>query len=121
MALDRMAAAWDGGRMDMLILLQPLSRMILTAGRGDYDLRPDGRAVRAPDKDGAYMWTSVRLCHPRLFADTPDGPFSFLTLLDRAQAAGRLYGIVHEGDWHHISTPADLEQVDAALRAEGLS
>lgn len=115
-ALERMAAAWDDAKMDMLLLLQPLSRMTLTEGKGDYDVSPDGWAVRSRDKSGAYMWTSVRLCHPRLFDDTPDGPFSFLTLMDRAEKSGRLFGLVHEGDWHHISTPADLERVDHALR-----
>lgn len=120
-ALERMAAAWDERTMDMLILLQPLDRMVLTEGKGDYDLAADGRAVRSLDKNGAYMWTSVRLCHPRLFNATPDGPFSFLMLLDRAEKQGRLFGLAHEGDWHHISTPADLEQVDRALGGSGLA
>ncbi len=57
------------------------------------------------------MWTSVRLCGPSLFEDTPDDHFSFLELMDRAESRGRLYGLIHDGDWHHISTPADLERV----------
>jgi MurNAc alpha-1-phosphate uridylyltransferase len=115
-ALARLAAFWDPGKMDLLLLMQPLSRMILTEGRGDYDILPDGRAVRSRDKTGACMWTSVRLCAPSLFDGTPETPFSFLELMDRAESRGRLYGLVHEGDWHHISTPADLERVNAAMK-----
>ena len=72
--------------MDILLLLQPLDRMT-TDGRGDYRILPDGRAQRALDKTGAYMWTSVRVCDFRIFDDTPDGAFSFLQLLDRAEAS----------------------------------
>jgi MurNAc alpha-1-phosphate uridylyltransferase len=117
-ALDRMVAAWDPAKMDMLLLLQPLTHMTLTEGRGDYDVLPDGRAVRSRDKSGVAMWTSVRLCKPSLFDDTPDGPFSFLTLMDRAEAQGKLYALMHDGDWHHISTPSDLERVNAAIAAQ---
>ncbi len=114
-ALQNLAQAWDARAMDMLLLLQPVGRMTLTPGLGDYDVRNDGRAVRSHDKTGAYMWTSVRLCTRSLFLETPDGAFSFLGLLDRAEQAGRLHARVHDGDWYHITTPDDLERVDAAL------
>ena len=114
-ALHRLAAAWDPAKMDLLLLLQPLDRLHTAHAVGDYDLTPDGRAVRSLAQKGAYMWTSVRICDSRLFADTPDGPFSFLTLMDRAQAAGRLYALVHDGEWFHITTPGDLQQIDAVL------
>jgi MurNAc alpha-1-phosphate uridylyltransferase len=116
-ALERIAQAWDGDKMDLLLLLQPVAGMTLTPGRGDYDLNADGRAVRSLDRTGAYMWTSIRICAPRLFDGAPDGPFSFLDLMDRAQAQGRLYGLVHDAEWHHITTGADLERVNAALAA----
>ncbi|MBT5110005.1 MAG: nucleotidyltransferase family protein, partial [Rhodospirillaceae bacterium] len=25
-----------------------------------------------------------------------------------AQAAGRLYGVVHDGEWYHVGTPEEL-------------
>jgi len=119
-ALNRLAKHWDPERMDILLLLQPLAKMQLTSGTGDYDLAADGRAVRAPDKSGAYVWTSIRICKPEIFANAPAGAFSFLTLLDQAQQRGRLYGLVHDGEWHHISTAADLENVRAALGSAAL-
>ena len=98
--------------MDMLLLLQPLKSMTLTRGLGDYDIAPDGQAIRSHNKTGTYMWTSIRLCKPSLLDGAPDGPFSFLQVLDQVEATGRLFAVINDGDWHHISTPADLENVN---------
>lgn len=111
-ALKAMAEMWDSNTMDILLLLQPVNTMALTHGVGDYDLDDQGRAVRSLDKDGKYMWTSIRINHPAIFENTPDQPFSYLQLLDKAQENGRLYGMVHKGTWHHISTPDDLKAVN---------
>lgn len=110
--LQQMKDAWNPDRMDILILLQPVESMTLTKGVGDYDLDFSGRATRSLDQTGAYMWTSIRINAPHIFDHAPSGNFSYLELLDMAQQKGRLFGIVHEGDWHHISTPEDLEAVN---------
>ena len=114
--LETLAAYWDPARMDILILLQAIETMTLTHALGDYDLDEDGHAHRSINKTGRYMWTSIRINAPEIFGNAPDGPFSYLDLLDTAQAKGRLYGLVHHGEWHHISTPADLDAVTAALK-----
>ncbi|MCB9983563.1 MAG: nucleotidyltransferase family protein [Rhodospirillales bacterium] len=116
--LQTMADHWDPARMDILILLQPVTTMALTEGTGDYDLDAQGRALRSKDKTGKYMWTSIRINKPEIFDDAPDGAFSYLELLDSAQKKGRLYGLVHDGQWHHISTPEDLHAVNEALKAD---
>ena len=116
--LRDLVAAWVPEKMDILIVLQPAESMVLTQGVGDYDLDDQGRAVRSLDKSGAYMFTSIRINAKCIFDVAPDTgvAFSYLELLDAAQAAGRLYGIVNKGMWHHISTPQDLENVNAAMR-----
>ena len=114
-ALDRMAKVWNSKKMDLLILLQPISQMVLTQGIGDYDLDHSGKACRSLDKTGAYMFTSIRICNPDLFKDTPSGAFSFLDILDKAEKKGRLYGLVHDSEWHHISTGKDLERVNESF------
>ncbi len=119
-ALSRMAAEWDDKIMDILILLQPVRTMKLTVGVGDYDILEDGRAVRSGDKTGTHMFTSIRINRPEIFAGRPGGaPFSYLALLDEAEKRGRLFALEHRGDWHHISTPADLKAVDSALARDG--
>ncbi len=119
-ALDVLFSHWDGNIMDILMLLQPVNQMVLTQGVGDYDLQKDGQAVRRLDKGGDYMFTSLRINHPRIFDDAPDGAFSYLQLMDAAQAKGRLYGVVYEGDWHHISTPVDLQAVNESLSSKAV-
>jgi MurNAc alpha-1-phosphate uridylyltransferase len=53
-----------------------------------------------------------------MFDDTPeDTPFSLNRIYDRAIARGRLYALVHDGVWFHLSTPADLAQAEAAMQA----
>ena len=42
--LDRLAQAWDPSKMDILLLLQPIDKMSLTGGVGDYDLDEENRA-----------------------------------------------------------------------------
>ncbi len=114
-ALDRLAKNWNPEIMDILLLLQPVQNMTLTHGVGDYDLNEKGHAVRSLDRTGTYMFGGIRIAKPEVFENTPDNAFSFLSLMDKAQEQGRLYGLIHEGDWHHISTPEDLERVNAMM------
>jgi len=117
-ALLRLADAWDAQKMDIITLLQPLSSMTLTDGIGDFDLQEDGRTIRKPDKTGSYMWTNIRINTPDIFRDAPNEAFSFLDLMDRTEKKGRFYALPHEGSWHHISTPAELERVNKSMAAQ---
>jgi len=111
--LDALSRAWDDARMDILLLLQPVDSMRLTQGVGDYILNPDGTVTRSLNQSGTHMFAGTRILHPRIFArrDWPDY-FSFLKMMDAAQEDGRLYGLVHKGIWHHLSTPQDVARVD---------
>lgn len=113
--LSRLLQAWEPDKMDMLLLLQPVDNMTLTKGVGDYMVDESGRAVRQKDQSGQYMFAGIRICKPEMFDNTPDTPFGFLDLMDRAEEQGRLYALVHDGEWHHISTPEDLDRVNHAL------
>lgn len=118
-AFEVLACAWDDDRMDIVTLMQPLSRMVLTRGAGDFDIAQDGRALRSLEKKGAYMWTNIRLNHPRIYEGRGAQAFSFLPLMDEVQSVGRFYALEHEGDWHHISTPQDLERVNEEFTKNG--
>jgi MurNAc alpha-1-phosphate uridylyltransferase len=101
--------------MDILLLLQPVANMELTKGIGDYDLLPNGQAIRSKDKTGKYMFAGVRISKTEIFEKIPEDTFSYLQLMDKAETQGKLYGLIHDGEWHHISTPEDLEQVNQAI------
>jgi MurNAc alpha-1-phosphate uridylyltransferase len=117
--LARMETFWDPARMDALLLLNPLDRAIgrEAKDRGDYFLDADGRAHHRGAADSApYMFASVSVCDSRLFRESPDGPFSLLKLWNRAEADGRLFGLVHDGDWFHVGTPQALAEAERVLK-----
>lgn len=115
-----MNEGFDIDKTDILLLLQPVSSMSLTHGVGDYDTAGE-KAIRNREKRGQYMFTGIRLLHPRIFDYPAAIPeiFSFLALMDEAEKRGRLGYVIHDGAWHHISTPQDLTAVDAHYRRKG--
>jgi MurNAc alpha-1-phosphate uridylyltransferase len=117
--LSRMEAAWDPARMDALLLLHPIDKVIgrEAKDRGDYFLDADSHARhRGSAASAPYLFASVSICDSRLLRDSPDGPFSLLKLWTRAEAEGRLFGLVHDGDWFHVGTPQALAEAEALLR-----
>lgn len=116
-ALARLAAAWDDAAMDGLLLLHDPGHAFGYDGPGDFVIGTGGRLARRHDGDApAMVFTGVQLLHPRLFDDAPGGAYSLNVLYDRALAAGRLYGLEHSGEWHHVGTIAALEHSDAHIR-----
>ncbi|HLN23973.1 MAG TPA: nucleotidyltransferase family protein [Patescibacteria group bacterium] len=118
-ALARLAAAWDDGRMDALLLMQPTATAFGYDGAGDFVLDANGNARRRMEQEIApTLFAGVQILHPRLFDGAPDGAFSLNILYDKAAAAGRLYGIVHDGEWYHIGTPEALAEAEPLLTAD---
>jgi N-acetyl-alpha-D-muramate 1-phosphate uridylyltransferase len=116
--LERMCQLWDGDRMDALLLLHPTVRVPDYDGPGDFRMDAVGRLLRRPEQTlTPFVYTGVQLLHPRLFAGIAPGRFSLNRLYDRAIAAGRLYGLSHDGLWFHVGTPADVMATERALRA----
>jgi MurNAc alpha-1-phosphate uridylyltransferase len=115
-ALDRLAAAWSDADMDALLLVHGTAKAFGYRGRGDYTVDEVGRMKRREERDVApYVFTGIQILHPRLLADAPSGPFSLNVLYDRAERAGRLRAIIHDGEWFHIGTPAALAESEAEL------
>ncbi len=111
-ALEMLANHWDAQKMDIITLLQPVDKMYLTCGIGDYDLLDNGLARRSLDKTGAYMWSNIRINSSHIYDGQAANSFSFLPIMDLCEKNKRLYALEHDGSWHHISTPKDLENVD---------
>ena len=108
-ALSRLAAAWDGGAMDALLLVCPAVRMRGHDGAGDFFLTDDRRLKRRGDAAAApYVFTGAQILHPRLFTDAPDGAYSLNRHYDEAVARGRLFGLAHRGSAIHVGSPAGL-------------
>ena len=117
-ALRRLAAAFDPAEMDALLLLVRTAHVDGETGRGDFLLDPLGRARRPKEREIApYLFGGVQILSPVLFEGMPEGPFSLNSVYDRAIENGRLFGLVHDGAWFHLSTPRDLARAETMLRA----
>ena len=119
-ALERLARAWNEKEMDALLMLQPLEKVGDKSLTGDYHLDGDIGRLTFHERGPAganTVFAGPRIVHPRLFDHSPDGAFSFLKLFHRAEVHGRLFGIKHDGDWHHVGTPEALAETDKLLKA----
>lgn len=109
--LRQLREAWDGARMDALLLLVPLARATGHTGRGDFAVGPDGQLTRAP----GLVYTGAQILRPDGLAAIPDKVFSLNLLWDRIGAAGRLFGVVHDGGWCDVGRPESLPLAEALL------
>jgi MurNAc alpha-1-phosphate uridylyltransferase len=114
--LDLLADGWDSDKMDILLLLSCMTNAIGYQGSGDFDMDPGGRlSRRAERKIAPFAYSGAAIMHPRIFADTPEEPFSLNLLFDRAIESERLFGIRMEGLWLHVGTPEAIGEAESAI------
>ncbi|MEM7633323.1 MAG: nucleotidyltransferase family protein [Pseudomonadota bacterium] len=118
-ALRRMAALWDDGRMDCLLLLSGKTRSIGFDGPGDFEMNTQAQLSRRSGDTAPLVYAGAYLVHPRLFAGAPDGAFSMNLLWNQAIAGQRLYGMEHDDWWLHVGTPAAITEAEDRLAALG--
>lgn len=111
--LERLARHWDGERMDALLLQHPIVAAHGYGGYGDYFMDSDGALRRRREEAlSPFVHAGAQILHPRLFRSCPAGAFSLRLLYDRAEQAGRLFGMRHDGEWFHIGMPEILPLAD---------
>lgn len=114
--LIRLGRDFDDSTMDGLLLVNPVVNSGDYRGPGDFVLDQMGHIRRRREREIVpFVFTGIQILHPRLFEKSPDGPFSLNLLYDRAIENGRLYGIVHDGEWFHIGSAAGLAHAEAEL------
>jgi MurNAc alpha-1-phosphate uridylyltransferase len=115
-AVRLLAAHFDPARMDALLLLVPLARANCHRGPGDFHMDGWGRLRRrAPGRVAPFVYTGLQMLSASLFADEAVRPFSINLLWDRAAAAGRLFGLVHQGLWFDVGTVGAIAETEALL------
>ena len=115
--LGRLAGTWNDNEMDGLLMLHSTVDAYGYHGVGDFCAEGDGRLTRRPEGEvSPWLFTGIQILHPRLFKDAPGGAFSLNVLYDRAIEAGRLYGMIHDGEWFHVGTPDGLEEAESFMR-----
>jgi MurNAc alpha-1-phosphate uridylyltransferase len=115
-ALQRLARNFDPERMDVQLLLARAVAAYGYEGFGDYFVQPDGSLVyRKLGEVAPFVFATASLMHRRALDGMPGGAFSLKRAWDAAEEKGRLFGLVHDGPWFHVSTPLDLAENEQIL------
>ena len=102
---------FDATKMDFLLALFPVNKMINPPEKGDFHQTEEGRL--SWDGDKPYMYMGVCLVAGGIFADQPMKNFSMKDLWNTSMDAGRLYGLEYPSNWYHLSTPKDIEMFES--------
>jgi MurNAc alpha-1-phosphate uridylyltransferase len=113
--LERLALAWDGARMDILLMLADPDSATGHSGSTDFLADGAGMLARARGAPGGLIYAGAAILHPRIFAGAAVGPASLNLYFDRAIAAGRLFGMEMEGHWLTVGTPDAIPAAEAAV------
>lgn len=104
-------AAWDGARMEALLLLLRPADAIGHQGRGDFALDAAGRLTRG----GPYVYSGAQITQTGGLAAIGDAVFSLNRLWDGMIGRGTLFGIVHDGRWCDVGRPESLPLAERLL------
>ena len=115
--LRLLASHWNDAEMDALLLVVPHARANCHSGRGDFHMNAAGALKRRKANAVApFVYTGIQMVSKRLFeGELPEGPFSTNLLWNRAIAAGRCFGAVHQGLWFDIGRPESIAAAEAIL------
>jgi MurNAc alpha-1-phosphate uridylyltransferase len=118
--LARLTRMFDDSKMDALLLLAKAKNTVGYEGHGDYFLEGGGHLHRrAAQETAPFTYAGGAILSPALFTAAPSGAFPLLPLFDRAEAAGRLFGLELDGLFLHVGTPAAIKLAEDAIRARG--
>lgn len=113
--LTQLLAAWDGTKMDALLLLAQRRDALGHNGTGDFILDDDGRLVRAMGRE-APIYLGAQILNPATLADVPEKVFSLGLIWDKLIAKGRAYGTLHRGGWCDVGSPDGIAVAERLLR-----
>ncbi len=115
--LTRLLQKFDPKRMDALLLLAPADSAVGYSGRADYFLEADGKLRRRTlQEDAPFVYAGGAMISPALFNNAPVSAFPLTHLFDRAQEAGRLFGLELKGLFLHVGTPAAIAVAEETIR-----
>lgn len=112
--LTELLNAWDGARMDGLLLLLPPERATGHTGTGDFLMDDAGRLSRAKGAAGP-VYLGAQILRTDGLAAIEEEAFSLNRLWDQMIATGRLYGLVHKGGWCDVGRPEGISLAEALL------
>lgn len=117
--LSKLTSIWDDQKMDALLLIHPVKTSYFYDGSGDFNLTPEGQLIRRSEKTKAdFVFTGIQILSPRLFKGNLPKKFSLNLLYDKALENNKLYGLVHQGEWFHLSKPENITATENILKTQ---
>jgi MurNAc alpha-1-phosphate uridylyltransferase len=112
--LALLAAAWDGTRMDALLLVAPRTALPHPPARADFALDESGRLSRGGG-DERHVYLGAQMLVTDGLSDIAEPVFSLNLLWNRIAEAGRLFGLTYPGLWCDVGRPEGIAQAEAML------
>jgi MurNAc alpha-1-phosphate uridylyltransferase len=112
--LTQLARAWDGTRMETLLLLTRLEG----AQKGDFRVHSDGRIDRGQGGED-HLYLGACIIAPDRLAGWPEAKFSLNRPWDAMIAAGSAFGIVHQGGWCDVGRAEGIAVAERLLHDAG--
>jgi MurNAc alpha-1-phosphate uridylyltransferase len=115
-AIEGLLQAWDGERMDDILLLAPTASCSGFDGPGDFFRDDEGRLDHRGQRAHApFAYAGVHIIRPGLIDAWPTHAHGiFAHWMDMA-AAGRLFGAVMDGVWMHVGDPGAVAAAEAQM------
>jgi MurNAc alpha-1-phosphate uridylyltransferase len=118
--LERLAAFFDCRTMDMALLCVEMDRTTGHNGKKDFSMAGNGQLTRYVEGlPSPVVYAGAIVLKPSLFDDAPADAFNLNIYFDRAIAAGRLYGLVLDGEWLTVGTPDAIDAAEETIRRVG--
>ena len=114
--IPRMIDAWDGSRMDDLLLVVPMAKALGFDGPGDFFIAADGRLQHRGERPAAPLaYMGVHMLDPALIEAWPDEAHGIFPHWMEFARAGRLHGVQADGRWMHVGDPAAVAMAEGEL------
>jgi MurNAc alpha-1-phosphate uridylyltransferase len=112
--LAQLASAWDPERMETLLLLLPVDQTLGHGAKADFRLDPGNRLSRGlGGEDHVYIGASI--ITPSRLSGIEAQAFSLNRVWDQMIAAGTAFGVVHDGSWCDVGSPAGIVAAERLL------
>lgn len=111
----QLRAAFDPARMGALLLLVPRVEAVGREGGGDFTMDAEGR-LRFDKTALSYVYTGAQILDPTPCLADPRDVFSLRDAWQAYASEGRLFGLIHKGQWADVGHPGGVELAEEMIR-----
>jgi MurNAc alpha-1-phosphate uridylyltransferase len=113
--IAQLRAAFDPETMGALLLLLPLASAIGRQDGGDFSMDADGR-LTLDKTHGTFVHTGAQILDPGPCLAEERDIFSLRDIWDGLEREGRLFGLIHQGNWADVGHPEGITAAEEMAR-----